>query len=98
MIPRQYHQTDALIQWAYFLEDVKPLQTSTCALFWRSVVLTPIKVLGPLLIVTFLGIKVGKRPGESSKISFPISSRTIEIEAPARSKARLFNSQRTNGT
>lgn len=51
MTPKHYKPSDLLIQWAYFLEEVKPLHTSTCALFWRSVVLTPIKVLGPVGLV-----------------------------------------------
>ena len=49
MNPRRYQQADWRIQWAYLFEEVRPLQTSTCALFWRSVVLTPLKLLGPLL-------------------------------------------------
>ena len=53
MTSKKYRQSDALIQWAYFLEDVKPLHTSSCALFWRSVVLTPLKVLGPTVIALF---------------------------------------------
>lgn len=53
MTKKQYKPTDPLIQWAYFMEEVKPLQTSTCNLFWRSVVLTPIKVCGPVLLIGF---------------------------------------------
>ena len=51
MTPRKYTQSASLIQWAYLFEEVKPLKTSTCALFWRSVLMTPIKILGQLLIL-----------------------------------------------
>jgi hypothetical protein len=54
MTPKRYSQNSPLIQWAYLWEEVRPLQTSTCALFWRSVVLTPAKTLGPALIGGFV--------------------------------------------
>ena len=54
MTPKHYTQNAALIQWAYLFEEFRPLKTDTCALFWRSVVLTPVKLLLPILGVLFL--------------------------------------------
>jgi hypothetical protein len=51
-----------LVRWAYFLESRKPYQTSLCALFWRTVLWTPMKVcamvggLGMILFVLFKGL------------------------------------------
>ena len=50
MDPIQYKQDSRLIRWAYLFEEVRPLKTSTCALFWRAAVLSPLKVLGPTLL------------------------------------------------
>ena len=48
---QQYQESDLLIRWAYLFEELRPLHTSTCELWWRSVVLTPLKLLGPLFFV-----------------------------------------------
>jgi|ERR1051325_5735250 hypothetical protein len=48
MTPRLHKPTDPIIQWAFLFEAVHPRQTSTCAIFWRSIILTPIKLIGPV--------------------------------------------------
>lgn len=61
MTPKHYAQHAPLIQWAYLFEEFRPLKTDTCALFWRSAVLTPIKLLLPTvaaLFVVFLVMQV----------------------------------------
>ena len=55
MQTRKHTVSDGVIRWAYLWEELKPLQTSTCALFWRSAVLSPLKVLAP---VCFAGLGV----------------------------------------
>lgn len=58
MQTKKYTQNAALIQWAYLFEDVRPLKTSTCALFWRSAVVTPLKILGPTAICCFFALVI----------------------------------------
>lgn len=50
------HRWSRLVQWAYLWEDGVPYQTSICPLFWRTVLVTPLKVgvpLGGLLLLGF---------------------------------------------
>lgn len=42
-----------LVKWAYFLADSVPSRTSLCVLFWRVVLITPLKILF-IGAVTFL--------------------------------------------
>lgn len=56
MNTKHYQARDTRIRWAYLFEEIKPAQTSTCALFWRTFVLTPLKLLAILGAVTLLGI------------------------------------------
>lgn len=53
------HRWSRLVQWAYLWEDGVPYQTSICPLFWRTVLLTPLKVgvpLGVLLLLVFWAV------------------------------------------
>lgn len=50
MTPKRYTANSLIVRWAYLGNDVRPLQTSSCAIFWRCVVWTPLKVLFPLLV------------------------------------------------
>lgn len=45
-------ESGLLARWAYLLSDYTPCQTTLCTLFWRSVLLTPIKLIG---VGVFLG-------------------------------------------
>lgn len=58
MNPKRYTQSSPLIQWAYLFEEFRPLQTSTCALFWRATVLTPFKILCPAIVIGMLLLTV----------------------------------------
>jgi amino acid permease len=62
---------DALIvRWAYLFEKRSRWgwQTSLCALFWRAVLLTPLKLLLPLTAVAFLGWAVYANLVETLKV------------------------------
>lgn len=56
MTPKRYTQSSPLIQWAYLFEEVRPLQTSTCALFWRATVRTPLLILAPTAVVAIFAL------------------------------------------
>jgi hypothetical protein len=62
---------DALIvRWAYLFEKRSRWgwQTSLCALFWRAVLLTPLKLLLPLTAVALLGWAVYAHGAEVVKV------------------------------
>lgn len=42
--------SDRQIRWAYLWEEIKPRETNSCALFWRSVVVTPFKLVAPVVV------------------------------------------------
>jgi hypothetical protein len=46
------------VRWAYFLESSKPWHTTLCALFWRTVLLTPAKICCILGGVGLIGMGV----------------------------------------
>ena len=50
MTPQTYKQSDWIVRWAFLFEEVTPLQTSSCAIFWRCAVLSPLKILGPTVL------------------------------------------------
>lgn len=54
--PIQLHSTDRLVRWAYLGVDKynRPNVTSLCEVFWRSVLLTPLKLIG--LLACYLGL------------------------------------------
>ena len=57
-----------LVRWAYYEESV-PSTTNVCALFWRSVLLTPLKLLPMILIFVVVPIvfvwMIFKSPNEA---------------------------------
>lgn len=53
----QLDRNSKLIKWAYFLSDV-PYYTSICPLFWRIVLITPIKIVGILAVIVGLVVTV----------------------------------------
>lgn len=51
-----------LVRWAYFLDSRTPEHTSLCALFWRTVLITPLKIcmiIGGAISITFLLAMLG---------------------------------------
>jgi ribosomal protein S27AE len=75
MQTKKYTQGSALIQWAYLFEEVRPMKTSTCAVFWRSVLVTPLKILGPTVIA--LGVGAMLFSGVASAFFTEWASRTL---------------------
>lgn len=57
MTTQHYSHESRLIRWAYLFEEAVPRQTSTCALFWRRFVMSPIKIVAcaiPICLVAAL--------------------------------------------
>jgi hypothetical protein len=46
--------THRLVRWAYFAASYTPAQTNLCAVFWRSVLVTPLKLLGLAFFLYFV--------------------------------------------
>jgi len=49
------NERSLLIRYAYMMSDYTPTKTNLCSLFWRCVLLQPLKILGILFVVFCLG-------------------------------------------
>lgn len=49
----QLRRDSRVVRWAYLWESSVPYRTSLCAIFWRTVLWTPLKMIAPLGILSF---------------------------------------------
>ena len=54
-----------IVRWAYLWEGYTPHQTSLCALFWRTVALSPLKVFMLGCVLALIGSAVYDYPWQS---------------------------------
>ena len=54
-----------IVWWAYLWEGAPPHQTSLCALFWRTVALSPVKVFSLGCVIALIGSAVYEYPWRS---------------------------------